>query len=594
MSESSEDEFGEFDGFSQNEIAAAENYYNYRLQNEGIGDSDEENNDSDENDPPINNEADNVDEMGDAPPQDPNAWHSDFRYYDRGLPNLFSPRGHTGPTRILGVDRDPVDFLSLFLSHEILEFIITETNRYAVKQIREHPDENKQPWVIPTEEEMKAFLGLCFLMGINIKPDLKSYWSSDITMETPYFGKTIPRDRFMQIMRYLHFSNCDREPQPGEPNYSVLYKVKELMTLINSKMVELFIPKRQVSVDEMMVPWKGRLAFKQYMPAKPTKWGIKMWALAEADTGYVAHCEIYSGRTEGQAGPGLATRVVKSCLEKASLMNRGYHVYMDNYFSSPALFSDLIQNHSTSACGTVRLNRRDLPKDIMSKNPSVVLRNRGESQFRQKGEITAVVWKDKKNVNVISTIHNDTAVTVQRNIQQDNGQFRRQDIACPKMVADYIKYMGGVDKADQYTQYYVFKHKTLKWPKRIFFTMLEIIKFNAYRLYLLSPNHQPAPGKKPLTFLEFSKSVASGLIAGYVGGSARRGRPSLAPVDDRLTQRHMPGSFPNRSWCHVCYMRVRHALQDSKKMTKFGCLDCGKHLCLPECFTRYHTVKNYC
>ena len=162
------------------------------------------------------------------------------------------------------------------------------------------------------------------------------------------------------------------------------------------------------------------------------------------------------------------------------------------------------------------------------------------------------------------------------------------------MVIDYTQNMGGVDKSDQYIQYYIFQHKTLKWPKRIFFTMLEILKFNSYRLFLLSPNHQPGPGKRPITFLQFSKLVASGLIAGYTGGSARKGRPALLPVDDRLTQRHLPGTFENRSWCHVCHMKVKKGLQDSRKQTKYGCLDCGKHLCLPECFTIFHAVKNYC
>ena len=202
-------------------------------------------------------------------------------------------------------------------------------------------------------------------------------------LETPYFAKTMTRDRFFQIMRYLHFSNCQQEPQQGDPNYSVLYKISTFMSMVNEKMVALYVPKRQVAVDEMMVPFKVRLSFKQYMPAKPTKWGIKMWALAESDTGYVSFCKIYSGRTE-VAGQGLSSRVVKTCLEQANISNQGYHVYMDNFFSSPQLFTDLFHNFNTGACGTVRLNRRDLPRNIMRKNP-VGIYARGDSQFRERG-----------------------------------------------------------------------------------------------------------------------------------------------------------------------------------------------------------------
>ncbi|CAG2241919.1 unnamed protein product [Mytilus edulis] len=266
---------------------------------------------------------------------------------------------------------------------------------------------------------------------------------------------------------------------------------------------------------------------------------------------------------------------------------------MDNYFTSPTLFTDLFEHFNTAACGTVRINRRELPKDIMKKNPEGVT-NRGDMQFRQKDAVAAVVWKDKKNVNLISSIHDFSVGAVQRNVQQADGIFQRQEIPCPQMISDYTQYMGGVDRADQYIQYYVFQHKTLKWPKRIFFTMIEMLKFNAFRLFLASPHHQPGPGKRPLTFLKFSKGVAAGLIGGYTGGSVRKGRPSLVPVDDRLTQRHLPGSFGNKSWCHVCHMRVKNNQQDTRRQTKYGCLDCGKHLCLPECFTVFHSVKSYC
>ena len=68
-----------------------------------------------------------------------------------------------------------------------------------------------------------------------------------------------------------------------------------------------------------MVPLKGRLSFKQYMPAQPTKWEIKMYALAEAGTGYISFCKIYSGGTDGTAY-GLVHRVVKLCLGGAGVL----------------------------------------------------------------------------------------------------------------------------------------------------------------------------------------------------------------------------------------------------------------------------------
>ena len=69
-------------------------------------------------------------------------------------------------------------------------------------------------------------------------------------------------------------------------------------------------------------------------------------------------------------------------------------------------------------------------------------------QFRQKDAVAAVVWKDKKNVNLISSIHDFSVGSVQRNVQQADGIFQQQAIPCPQMISDYTQYMGGVDRAD--------------------------------------------------------------------------------------------------------------------------------------------------
>ena len=52
---------------------------------------------------------------------------------------------------------------------------------------------------------------------------------------------------------------------------------------------EQYIPGREVSIDEAMVKYKGRVFFWQSMPKKPIKWGIKVWMLAEPKTSYISN-----------------------------------------------------------------------------------------------------------------------------------------------------------------------------------------------------------------------------------------------------------------------------------------------------------------
>ncbi len=101
----------------------------------------------------------------------------------------------------------------------------------------------------------------------------------------------------------------------------------------------------------------------QYMPNKPHKWGIKVWTLADAKTGYIWNWNLYTGKAvdDQQHGKGLGHRVVMSLVQP--LINLGHHVYCDNFFTSPALFDDLSE-HQTGACGTIRSNRVGIPAEV--------------------------------------------------------------------------------------------------------------------------------------------------------------------------------------------------------------------------------------
>jgi hypothetical protein len=115
------------------------------------------------------------------------------------------------------------------------------------------------------------------------------------------------------------------------------------------------LPKNQ-SIDEGMIAYKGRLSFKQYLLAKPTKFGVKVWERARPKTGYVHEFQIYVGKPEGQRG-----RVSEDLT--SSIKNKNHHIYMDNYFSSPKLFEDLLKD-GIYCCGMVRSNRKGLPEKL--------------------------------------------------------------------------------------------------------------------------------------------------------------------------------------------------------------------------------------
>jgi len=56
---------------------------------------------------------------------------------------------------------------------------------------------------------------------------------------------------------------------------------------------------------------------------------------------------------------------VQQCIRRVEGL--GHKIFMDNYFISPPLFDDLFQR-KINACGTVRYDRRGMPRDIGPKS----------------------------------------------------------------------------------------------------------------------------------------------------------------------------------------------------------------------------------
>lgn len=84
---------------------------------------------------------------------------------------------------------------------------------------------------------------------------------------------------------------------------------------------------------------------------------------------------------------GHSYQVVMGLVRRGDLLNKGYTVDTDNYYTSPLLNDDLYAE-DTLAVGTVRMNRKEIPK-AMKKNLK-----KGQEIYRQRGSLLAVKWTD--------------------------------------------------------------------------------------------------------------------------------------------------------------------------------------------------------
>ena len=288
-----------------------------------------------------------------------------------------------------------------------------------------------------------------------------------------------------------------------------------------------------------MIGTKCRLSFIQYLPKKPVKWGIKVWVCADAVNGYIYTFDVYCGANSSNAvsGNGVAYDVIFKLLEQC--LRKGYTVYMDNYYSSPLLFKDLLAA-GTTATGTLRINRKVFPEFLKQKFGSVP---RGTTAFAFHNNITVVKWHDNRDVHAISTLYGNSMTRVKRQVDGNT-----KEVPCPEIIEDYNTFMGGVDMADQAMCYYSLGRKTVKWWRRVFWRLHDMAITNAFVIY---KTNNATSLQKLQTNRQFRLTLAEKLVAGIVASRRGPGRPPAEALS-RLTGKHFPYRNRIKQRCCVC------------------------------------------
>ena len=110
-------------------------------------------------------------------------------------------------------------------------------------------------------------------MGLISLPSYKKYWSKDLLYKNEQFPSVMSRERFEFILRFFNFGE-----KPMFEN-DRLSKLRMIMDHLNKVMLEVITPEKNLSIDESIMLWRGRLVFRQYIKNKRHKYGIKFYEL---------------------------------------------------------------------------------------------------------------------------------------------------------------------------------------------------------------------------------------------------------------------------------------------------------------------------
>ena len=190
-----------------------------------------------------------------------------------------------------------------------------------------------------------------------------------------------------------------QNPSDRQPGHDPLCKIRPFVDMVQRNFLYAYKPSKCLSFDEACCPFKGRVKFRCYNPMKPNRFHMKLFQVSESESGYILGFHVYTGKDSSciskyskPLDPDCTktTRVVLGLLEEAKLLDKGHHIYMDNYYSSPELFHELF-HCETYACGTARLIRKGMPKTVANAKLKPL-----ESVFMRNGPLLCLKWSGPK------------------------------------------------------------------------------------------------------------------------------------------------------------------------------------------------------
>lgn len=379
-----------------------------------------------------------------------------------------------GPKAQARVCKTSLDcFLQIF-SLEIIDDIVKFTNIFIAQKKYEKTESSDTPvrdrdYKPTSRSEIKAVFGALFLISVKRgnRADINEFFNKNGTGLTILRANFSER-RFRLLLRSLRFDDITTRQERSISDK--LAPIRNFHSAFVANCQSAYNVGESVTIDEMLVSFRGRCSFIQYMPQKPAKYGIKIYSMCDSQTFYTFNMIIYCGTQK--PGPYETSNkpfdIVKTLTEPLKRTNR--NVTTDNWFSSYPL-AEYLSSVGLTFLGTLRKNKSEIPAIFVTENKNLVP---GSYLFGYNDTSTLVsyVTKKKKVVLVLSTLHDENEA------DDETGK--------PVQVMDYNATKGGVDTVDLMCSRISTSRRTKRWPMIIFFRYLDIAGINSMRIYQMN------------------------------------------------------------------------------------------------------------
>lgn len=481
--------------------------------------------------------------------------------------------GMSNEVKVLGPIPDIEDIWSLLFDETIIQDIITWTN-IKLESIRENVQSHQKSNYRPTDKkEIKALIGIFMLTSIykSNHENVLSLFSTKATGR-PIFRAIMSGKRFEILIICLRFDDplTRTERKKSDPAAAISHMFQRFV----SNCQRIYSLGEYGTIDEMLVPFRGRCKFRVYMPNKPNKYGLKVLALTDARTSYFYNAYIYCGK--GSDGTGLSEEEKKLTIPTQTVLrlvspiiNSNRNITADNWFSSIEVIKELLKRKLTYV-GTLKKNKKEIPAQFLSNKN----RKEGSALYGFTNNMTLLSYVPKKNklVLLVSSMHHSKGI----NDEETNK---------PEMVAFYNHTKGGVDSMDQKCATYSANRRSRRWPLSIFYMMVNISTANTHILNLC---FKDVPNTKRFQLIEnlALKLIRPHLVRRMTIPNLRTEVQSLIKtiLDEaeavKNTDDIKSDRLDKKRKCSVCpYTKNRNTAYKCIQCQKPICLQCSKKIC---------------
>ena len=280
----------------------------------------------------------------------------------------------------------PLDCFSLFLSDEILDIIVLQTNENIKPFIEIVKDKTGFKYIHATDVvEIRAFIGLIYMRGLMRLSHMDQELLFSDVIGPPIFSAVMSKNRFC----FLHAHICFDDPATRNDRWKTdkFAAIRDIYNIFNNNCAKTVIPSDYNTIDETLYSCHVKNGFKIYNANKPARCGLLFKSINSARFPFTYHSVVYSGRPVQTPSPYYTPSIletIQNLIRKLMQFSdlKGINISFGRGYTSIDLFNWLLENKMTGI-GTIMSNKTGIPKEILE------TKDREEYSYN-------VLWEAKK------------------------------------------------------------------------------------------------------------------------------------------------------------------------------------------------------